>query len=78
MAACCRRQFNADFALAVGPFPRLDANAVDATSGKMPSVHIALATADDVRTTRIPFNLNPALRQIYCAKHALNLTRLAM
>jgi nicotinamide-nucleotide amidase len=73
MATGCRERLGADIGLAVGPF----SNVAASIDGPRP-IHIALATREDVRSSHIPIGLHPALLQIYCAKYALNLLRLAM
>ena len=72
MAMACRSRFASDHGLAIGPFPTKNSPA-DA-----PRVFIALATPQDVLTKSLPFNINPAIREVYSAKHALNLARLAL
>ena len=73
LAAGCRKRFDADLGLAVGPFPAFDPNAVEPKP-----VHFALAAATGVSLKSIPFALHPALLRLYCAKYALNMVRLAM
>jgi nicotinamide-nucleotide amidase len=74
MAAGCRRQFGADYGLAVGPFP-----AATPPGGEPQPVFMALATAEGIQQQKtIPFAGHPATLRIYMAKHALNLARLAM
>ena len=41
-------------------------------------VFFALATPDETKLKNVPFAAHPSLLRIYCAKHALNLARLAM
>ena len=73
MAVDCRRQFDADYGLAVGPFP------VDGVQDSVPQpVALALASAEGVQRKEIPFGIHPALTRIYYAKHALNLLRLKL
>ncbi|NLS92681.1 MAG: CinA family nicotinamide mononucleotide deamidase-related protein [Planctomycetaceae bacterium] len=73
MATSCRRQFGADYGLAVGAFPQHDPQA------KSPaSFHLALATADGVATKSYPYAAHPAVLKLFCAKRALNFVRLAM
>jgi len=73
MASHCRQRFAADFGLAVGPFPPFD----PAAAAPSP-VYFALATASGVGHKSIPFAAHPALLKPYCAKHALNMLRLAL
>ena len=73
MAAACRERFAADHGLAIGPFPK-----AGATADAPRKVHLALATADGIRTSKISIGLHPALLHIYCAKQALNFVRLAV
>jgi nicotinamide-nucleotide amidase len=49
-----------------------------APAGEPPPLHFALASAAGVRRLHISSGIHPALVRIYCAKHALNLVRLAM
>jgi nicotinamide mononucleotide (NMN) deamidase PncC len=72
MAVACRERFGTDYGLAVGPMP-----AADAAGGDPLKVPVALATNDGVQVLAVTVGLHPALRHIYCAKHALNLLRLA-
>jgi len=73
MAVDCRRQFDVDYGLAVGPFP------ADSVQDGVPQpVALALASAEGVQRKEIPFGIHPALTRIYYAKHALNLLRLAL
>ena len=74
MAIGCRQQFGADYGLAVGPFPEMVP-----VGGEPQAVFFALASASGAQEKRvIPFAGHPATLRIYCAKHALNLARLAM
>jgi hypothetical protein len=41
-------------------------------------VFFALAGPGGIRRKQVPFALHPALLTTYCAKHALNLLRLAL
>jgi nicotinamide-nucleotide amidase len=84
MAIGCRRQFDADFGLAIGPFPPSGERASTTEQPADTSEHadapkyvlVALATKNDVRTLPVSVGLHPALLRIYCVKHALNLLRL--
>ena len=73
MAIACQERFGADDGLAVGPFP-LTGMPTD-TPRKL---HMALATAEGVRMSKLSIGLHPALLHIYCAKQALNFVRLAI
>jgi len=73
MAANCRRRFGTDFGLAVTRFP-----VFDPLADEPKPIFFALATADGVKLKSVPFAGHPALLKIYCAKHAVNLVRLAM
>ncbi len=73
MATGCRRQFGADYGLAIGPFP-----SPAPVGGEPQPVCLALASADGVGQKGIPFAGHPATLRIYCAKHALNFVRLAL
>lgn len=80
MAADCRERFGVDFGLAVGrvtPEP-CDKETAAQQHGDSPSVTFALATAAGVQQKTIPCGIHPALVQIYLAKWALNLVRLAL
>jgi nicotinamide-nucleotide amidase len=73
MAAACRNRFGADYGLAVSGFPEV---APEASEPK--PVYFALAGPGGARVKSIPFALHPAILTVYCAKHALNLVRLAL
>jgi nicotinamide-nucleotide amidase len=70
MAAQCRRQFAADFGLAVGPFP------TETPENSSPPVTLSLASQTAVDCKQIRLGIHPDLRRIFTAKHALNLVRL--
>jgi hypothetical protein len=76
MAVACRERFAADYALGVGPAPASDASADTAERPKL--VHVALAGPDGVRAESVRLAAHPETRDVYCAKSALNMTRLAM
>jgi nicotinamide-nucleotide amidase len=71
MAAACRQRFGADYALAVGCFPRFDPR-------EPIPVYLALADANGVTVKSIPYAGHPATLRIYIAKHALNMLRLKL
>jgi nicotinamide-nucleotide amidase len=73
MATGCRRQFGADFALAIAPFP----TSMPAGGPPQP-VFLALASAEGVQQKSVPLAGHPATLRIYMAKQALNLVRLAI
>lgn len=77
MAAACRDRFTADYGLAVSPFPHGDRAALSTPPGEPPTVCFALAGPGGLQTKSAPLAMNPDLLQIYCAKQALNLFRLA-
>ncbi|NCC95059.1 MAG: damage-inducible protein CinA [Opitutae bacterium] len=73
MARQCRDRFGADYALAVGRLPSL------APSVREPAiVYFALAGPGGVVTHRHPYTGHPAIREVFCAKTALNFVRLAL
>ena len=73
MAAACRIQFDADYALAVSPFPAHDPQAETPAP-----FYLALATPDGVTTKSHPYASHPAILRNFCAKRALNLVRLGL
>jgi nicotinamide mononucleotide (NMN) deamidase PncC len=73
MARNCRQRWGADYALAIGGFP-----AVDAAAAEPPAVYFAIAGARGVQTKAIPYAAHPALLRVLCGKHALNMLRLAL
>ena len=73
MATACRNQFDADFGLAVSPFPKFDPQAETP-----PLFYLALASSDGVTTKSHPYAAHPAILKNFCAKRALNLVRLAL
>ena len=70
MAADCRRQFAADFGLAVGPLP------AETAARQPPRVTLSLVSAAGAERKELPLGIHPDLRRIYVAKQALNLVRL--
>jgi len=72
MAVGCRKRFQTDFGLAVGPFPLTE------TPGDPQPVFFGLAAPDGVRVKSMPFAAHPALLKILAAKNALNFLRLAL
>lgn len=73
MAEACRKRFAADYGLCAGPFP-----VPDPPPAEPKPFHYALAGPDGVTSRAIPFAAHPALVKVLCAKHVLNLARLAM
>jgi nicotinamide-nucleotide amidase len=73
MAAACRERFASDYALAVSGFPQPALEAAEPQP-----VFFALAGPDGIRVKQIPFALHPAILTVYCAKHTLNVVRLAL
>jgi len=71
-AIACREQFQTDFGLAVGPLP------LATDKGEAGQVHFVLAEASAVQTFRVSSGIHPDIVGDYCAKHAINLVRLAM
>jgi nicotinamide-nucleotide amidase len=79
LAADCRRQFNTDLGLAMGPLPSGAPRSGTGAEGSLPrTVVIALALEEGVLRREIPIGIHPALLRIYLAKHALNFVRLEM
>ena len=72
MAIACREQFQTDFGLAVGPLPSVS------DAGEARQVHFALASAAGVQTFHVSSGIHPDIVGDYCAKHAINLVRLAL
>ncbi len=70
LAARCRDAFQADFGLAVGPFPQ-DSPHPDAPG----QLVVALAGPDGTYTRGIGVSGHPAIIKPLCAKHALNFVR---
>ena len=74
MAAAYRERFHADYGLAVGGFPETPPD-----SSQPRPVHFAMAMpGGGACSLQIPFAAHPDLLPVYCAKHALNMARLAM
>ncbi len=73
MAEACRKRFGADYGLCAGPFP-----ALDPPPAEPKPFHYALASPSGVAVQAVPFAAHPALLKVLCAKHVLNLARLAM
>jgi nicotinamide-nucleotide amidase len=73
MALGCREEYDSDYALALGPFPRGDDDA--SPPGK---VHFALAGPEGVATKSSLFAAHPDIRTPLAVKQALNLLRLTL
>jgi nicotinamide-nucleotide amidase len=73
MADGCRRRFGSDYGLAVTRFPEYDADAREPSP-----FFLGLAGPDGCQVKAIPYAGHPSWLRVYCAKHALNLVRLAM
>lgn len=71
MADGCRRDFETDYALAIGPFPAEPA-------GARPELHLALAELAGVRTEAVSFGGHPDIVRARSAKQALDYLRLAL
>jgi nicotinamide-nucleotide amidase len=71
-AIACRQRFRVDFGLAVGPLPSVS------DSGESSQVHFALASMGGVQTWHVSSGIHPDIVGDYCAKHAINLVRLAL
>lgn len=71
MAKACRERVEADFGLAIGPFPHFDPAA--SVPGR---VHFALATSETVFMRSSPFAGHPAILKPRAAKQALDHLRL--
>jgi nicotinamide-nucleotide amidase len=72
MAIACRRQFQTDFGLAVGTLPIAD------DGGEAAQVHFALAAEGATESFHVSSGIHPDIVGDYCAKHAINLVRLAL
>lgn len=71
LAAACRQQFAADYALAVGKFPVFDPETSDS-----PHYYFALAGAEGVTVRSSPYAAHPSILKARAGKQALNLLRL--
>jgi len=83
MALTMREKLGADYGLGVASFPNDGAQLPDAVisshRGEMTgTLHVALATSDNVRVKGFPLASHPAITKTRSAKQALNLLRLAM
>ena len=73
MAEGCRERFGSDYGLAVTRFPMFDPSAPEPDP-----VFLALAGPNGVDIKPVPYAGHPATLKIHCAKHALNMVRLAL
>lgn len=71
LANRCRQAFQADYGLAVGPFPQ-DSPHPDAPG----QIVVALAGPEGTQSRGIPVTGHPAIIKPLCTKHALNFVRL--
>ena len=73
IAVAYRARFRTDYGLGVSGLPP------PATEPGQPGlVHFALDSPEGLRTFQVPFALHPDILITYCAKHAVNLVRLAL
>ena len=75
MAIACRERFQTDFGLAVGPLPTLSETSEASEAGH---VHFALASEAGFQSFHVSSGIHPDIVGDYCAKHAINLVRLAL
>lgn len=75
MARRCRERFQADYALAVTQYPKLDP---DRAMTESSVAYVALADADQVKARAINLGGNPAILRTRTAKAALNMLRLRL
>jgi len=73
LAVRCRAVFEADYALALGPFPPLDA-----LPGGPPPVQLAVADSTAVHRHPTPFAGHPEMLLARTVKEALNFLRLTL
>jgi hypothetical protein len=83
MAQAFRREFQADYCLGIAAFPssgpRVATAAANSNTTEMTgTLHVALATHDNVRTKAFPLGTHPTITKTRSAKYALNMLRLAM
>ena len=78
MAAACREQFAADYGLAIDILPSPMGRGVGGEGSGPPTIRVALASAEGVRSESLPDIPHPALSHIFRAKQALNFLRLAL
>jgi nicotinamide-nucleotide amidase len=78
LAARCRKQFGADYGLAVGPLPSPIETEAAGEGRQPPTVQLALSSAADIRAQPIPFLIHSELLRIHVAKQSLNLVRLTL
>ncbi|MBX7167723.1 MAG: CinA family nicotinamide mononucleotide deamidase-related protein [Pirellulales bacterium] len=73
MAAACRANFHADYALAISDFPEFDPKAAEPKR-----VYYALSSPVATLVRSVPFAGHPSILKVRSAKQALNLVRLAL
>jgi nicotinamide-nucleotide amidase len=73
MAQSCHHDFQADYTLAIGPFP-----AIDNVTNPTETLHLALSTNEGVLTKSVDFGGHPAIVRPRSAKQALNFLRLEL
>jgi nicotinamide-nucleotide amidase len=83
MARSVRERIGADFGLGIASFPDEGIQVPDAASGSQGremtgTLHVALATSDNVREKGFPLASHPAITKARSAKQALNVLRLSM
>jgi nicotinamide-nucleotide amidase len=81
MARAVREKTGADWGLGIAAFPASTAEAVAPRTGSREltgTLHVALATADNVRVKGYPVASHPSITKTRSAKLALNMLRLAL
>lgn len=80
MAAAVRRKTEADYGLGVAAFPKSGASLPTAATeiDMSGTLHVALATSDNVRVKGFPIATHPSITKTRSAKQALNMLRLAL
>jgi nicotinamide-nucleotide amidase len=83
MARAIRERMDADYGLGIASFPEEgpqlpDAAATVFSRERTGTLHVALATRDNVRAQAFPVASHPAITKARAAKQALNLLRLAL
>ncbi|MHB1036335.1 MAG: CinA family nicotinamide mononucleotide deamidase-related protein [Pirellulales bacterium] len=73
MATNCRRRFGADYALAVGPFPKFDPQ-----RSEPEQLFLALAAREGTTIKAVPFAAHPEILLPLSSKQAMNMVRLAL
>jgi nicotinamide-nucleotide amidase len=82
MAQAIRHKTGADYGLGVAAFPTTGAAVPTAATlhnvDMGGTLHVALASADNVRTKAFPIATHPSITKVRSAKQALNMVRLAL